>query len=205
MSDSERQNTTVSMEAHLLKPYFQSETNQNSKCSVVYAKEINITHHDVLRKNVLLGCLLGCLEHAFLSGASLTFQQIWIESPWYYPHFKSSLRLKRSNYENIPGAAYWVKECLQNYCSVPWCLDKYKPHIIPGDNRSLDDRGILDIKRLLEFGETEGSHDGETLAILAENVLVQLSLDAKFISITGDTTNNNETMTTEFMILCWAG
>lgn len=60
----------------------------------------------------------------------------------------------------------------------------------------------MDIKRLLEFGETEGSHDGETLAILAENVLVQLSLDAKFISSTGDTTNNNETMTTEFMILC---
>jgi hypothetical protein len=52
-------------------------------------------------------------------------------------------------------------------------------------------------ERVLEFTELQGTHSGENLANTVENILVELSLEHKLISITGDNATNNEAMASE--------
>ncbi|KAJ5084978.1 hypothetical protein N7532_009749 [Penicillium argentinense] len=52
-------------------------------------------------------------------------------------------------------------------------------------------------EKLLEFAELQGIHSGENLAIAVENMLIELSLKDKLISITGDNASNNEAMASE--------
>jgi hypothetical protein len=50
---------------------------------------------------------------------------------------------------------------------------------------------------VLEFTELQGTHSGENLANAVENMLVELNLEHKLISITGDNAGNNEAMASE--------
>jgi hypothetical protein len=52
-------------------------------------------------------------------------------------------------------------------------------------------------ERLLEFAELQGIHSGENLAGVVENMLIELSLEDKLVSITGDNASNNEAMASE--------
>lgn len=52
-------------------------------------------------------------------------------------------------------------------------------------------------EKLLEFTELQGMHSGENPAIAVENMVIELSLEDKLISITGDNANNNESMAYE--------
>jgi hypothetical protein len=52
-------------------------------------------------------------------------------------------------------------------------------------------------ERLLEFTELQGIHSGENLAIAVENMLIELGIEDKLISITGDNASNNESMASE--------
>lgn len=51
--------------------------------------------------------------------------------------------------------------------------------------------------RLLEFVEVDSSHDGGTFAMLVENILAELEIGPKLISITDDNASNNESMATQ--------
>lgn len=49
-------------------------------------------------------------------------------------------------------------------------------------------------EKVLEFTELRGPHSGEDLAAAVEGLLVELNLDRKLLSITGDKASNNERM-----------
>ncbi|KAK9312050.1 hypothetical protein V1524DRAFT_466634, partial [Lipomyces starkeyi] len=52
-------------------------------------------------------------------------------------------------------------------------------------------------ERLLEFKEIEGAHTGENLAEMVENLLIELDLEYKLLTITADNASNNETLVSE--------
>jgi hypothetical protein len=49
-------------------------------------------------------------------------------------------------------------------------------------------------ENVLDFKELNGSHRGENLAAAVEATLMELELERKLITITGDNASNNETM-----------
>ncbi|KAJ5288432.1 hypothetical protein N7508_011207 [Penicillium antarcticum] len=55
-------------------------------------------------------------------------------------------------------------------------------------------------ERLLEFAELQGIHSGENLSIAVENMLIELGLEDKLSSITGDNASNNEAMASELFL-----
>ncbi|KAK9364536.1 ribonuclease H-like domain-containing protein, partial [Lipomyces kononenkoae] len=52
-------------------------------------------------------------------------------------------------------------------------------------------------EEVLEFKELEGPHSGANLADTVEELLIELDLEHKLISITGDNATNNERMASE--------
>jgi hypothetical protein len=52
-------------------------------------------------------------------------------------------------------------------------------------------------EKVLEFAELHGAHSGENLATAVETTLIELGLEHKLITITGDNASNNETMASE--------
>jgi hypothetical protein len=52
-------------------------------------------------------------------------------------------------------------------------------------------------EKVLEFTELHGAHSGENLVTAVETTLIELGLEQKLISITGDNASNNETMASE--------
>ena len=49
-------------------------------------------------------------------------------------------------------------------------------------------------EKVLEFKELHGPHSGENLAAAVESLLIELGLEQKLLSITGDNASNNERM-----------
>lgn len=49
-------------------------------------------------------------------------------------------------------------------------------------------------ERVLEFSEIQGEHTGENLAESVENMLVELNIESKLLSITADNASNNEAL-----------
>jgi hypothetical protein len=204
-SDSQRQNTTSNMKTHLAKHDIYAPTSnvqpakkQPDIRSFLDGKE-NLTHQEVLERNVIRWVVTDM--NAFTTVESPEFQQIFRDIPGIEPPFTSRHTLRDRIVQEFYTQRAELKSELALTCRTialsldVWTSQNHLP--ILGIIGHWLTEGFEYQERLLEFTELQGTHSGENLASAVENMLIELNLEHKLISITGDNASNNEAMASE--------
>ncbi|KAJ5742343.1 hypothetical protein N7533_011752 [Penicillium manginii] len=204
-SDSQRQNTTSNMKTHLVKHgiYCPTSSIQPAKKgpdirSFMGGKQ-SLTHQEVLERNTIRWIVTDM--KAFATVESPEFQQMFRDIPGIEPPFTSRHTLRDRIMQEFAIQRTNLKNELTLTCKTIalsldiWTSQNHLPILGIIGHWLTDEFEYRE--RLLEFAELQGSHSGENLAIAVENMLIELSLEDKLISITGDNASNNEAMASE--------
>jgi hypothetical protein len=204
-SDSQRQTTTSNMKTHLAKHGIYPPTSdvQSAKKrpdirSFMGGKE-SLTHQEVLERNIIRWVVTDM--KAFTTVESPEFQKIFRDIPGVEPPFTSRHTFRDRIVQEFYTQRTELKNELAFTCkTIALSLDVWT------SQNHLPILGVIGHwlteefeyrERVLEFTELQGAHSGENLASAVENMLVELSLEHKLISITGDNASNNEAMASE--------
>ncbi|KAJ6038636.1 hypothetical protein N7460_007353 [Penicillium canescens] len=204
-SDSQRQNTTSNMKTHLAKHgiYCPTSSIQPAKKgpdirSFMGGKQ-SLTHQEVLERNAIRWIVTDM--KAFTTVESPEFQQMFRDIPGIEPPFTSRHTLRDRIMQEFAIQRTNLKNELTLTCKTIalsldiWTSQNHLPILGIIGHWLTDEFEYRE--RLLEFTELQGVHSGENLAIAVENMLTELSLEDKLISITGDNASNNEAMASE--------
>ncbi|KAJ6125923.1 hypothetical protein N7471_010416 [Penicillium samsonianum] len=204
-SGSQRQNTTSNMKTHLAKHdiYCPTSSIQPAKKgpdirSFMGGKQ-SLTHQEVLERNAIRWIVTDM--KAFTTVESPEFQQMFRDIPGIEPPFTSRHTLRDRIMQEFAIQRTNLKNELTLTCKTIalsldiWTSQNHLPILGIIGHWLTDEFEYRE--RLLEFTELQGIHSGENLAIAVENMLIELSLEEKLISITGDNASNNEAMASE--------
>jgi hypothetical protein len=204
-SDSQRQNTTSNMRTHLAKHgiYCPTSSIQPAKKgpdirSFMDGKQ-SLTHQEVLEKNTIRWIVTDM--KAFTTVESPEFQQMFRDIPGIEFPFNSRHTLRDRIMQGFAIQRTNLKTELTLTCKTIalsldiWTSQNHLPVLGIIGHWLTDEFEYRE--RLLEFVELQGIHSGENLATAVENMLMELSLEDKLISITGDNASNNEAMASE--------
>ncbi|KAJ6061220.1 hypothetical protein N7444_001916 [Penicillium canescens] len=202
---SQRQNTTSNMKTHLAKHgiYCPTSSIQPAKKgpdirSFMGGKQ-SLTHQEVLERNAIRRIVTDM--KAFTTVKSPEFQQMFRDIPGIEPPFTSRHTLRDRIMQEFAIQRTNLKNELTLTCKTIalslyiWTSQNHLPILGIIGHWLTDEFEYRE--RLLEFTELQGVHSGENLAIAVENMLTELSLEDKLISITGDNASNNEAMASE--------
>ncbi|KAK9369639.1 hypothetical protein V1509DRAFT_618662, partial [Lipomyces kononenkoae] len=205
--DSLRQNSTSNMKTHLAKHSIyppesegrnKGEKEQTSVVSLWEKKE-KLTHQQLLEKNLIRWIVAE--KQAFTTIESATFQQIFRDIPGIALPFSSRHTLRRRLKDDFDMQRLKLKEELSRTCrTIALSLDVWtsRNHLpIIGMIGHWVTNEFEYRERVLDFKEIYGTHSGENLADAVETTLVELGLERKLITITGDNASNNETLASE--------
>jgi hypothetical protein len=134
----------------------------------------------------------------FIAVETTSFQKIFEDIPGIDPPFQSATTYKRYIENEFVKYRSIVKQELAETCqSIALSLDawtsKNQLSIIAVIGHWLTSKFEYK-ERVLEFSEIQGDHTGENLAESVENMLIELSLEFKLLTITADNASNNETL-----------
>jgi hypothetical protein len=206
-SDSLRQTSTSNMKNHLAKHsiYPPSVTNLDSGkkpqlniLSFMGRKE-SLTHQEILERNLLRWIITE--KQAFTTIEAPTFQQIFQDIRGIALPFSSRHTLRQRIMDDFTVQRAQLKEELATTCKTislsldVWTSKNHLP-IIGIIGHWLTEEFDYQ-EKVLEFAELHGAHSGENLATAVETTLIELGLEHKLITITGDNASNNETMASE--------
>jgi hypothetical protein len=209
-TDSKRQSSTSNLTLHLLRKHsiyppgtLVPEPVKKSKGTLpsLWGKreEENLTCQQQLEKDILRWIVVD--KQPFTTIESPEFRQIFLNIPGIALPFTSRHTLRQRLMDDFDLQRAQLKEELKVTCkTIALSLDIWtsKNHLpilgIIGHwlTESFDYR-----ERVLEFKELLGPHSGENLAAAVEEMLTELNLERKLITITGDNASNNERMVSE--------
>jgi hypothetical protein len=206
-TDSARQTSTSNMARHLEKhsiyapdsnPGASGAKKQPSIATFFKGKQ-NLTVQQLLERNLLRWIVTE--KQAFTTIESPAFQQIFCDIPGITLPLSSRHTVRQRLVEDFTTQRLKLREELDSTCkTIALSLDIWtsKNHLpilgIIGHwlTEDFDYR-----ERVLEFTELRGLHSGENLAAAVKEMLVELGLQSKLITITGDNARNNEVMASE--------
>lgn len=205
-SDSLRQTSTTNMQRHLEKhsifPPSQSNTHSKSKEPNILnllTNQETLSVQQRLEKNLIQWVIQD--KQAFTVIESSAFQQIFEDIPGISLPFLSRSTLRRRLIERFDLQRSQLKEDLAKTCkTIAFSLDIWT------SQNHLPILGIIGHwltedfeyrEETLEFCELYGTHSGENIAAAIHKTLVELNLESKLITITGDNASNNEVMVSE--------
>jgi hypothetical protein len=208
-TDSSRQTSTSNMKNHLAKHSIYPPSGTDSDALVEKKKQPdiwsfmsgkgNLGHQQVLEKNLLHWIVSE--KQAFTTIESPTFRQIFQDISGIALPFSSRHTLRQRLMDDFNVQRLQLKEELATTCkTIGLSLDVWtsKNHLpIIGIIGHWLTEEFEYREKVLEFTELHGAHSGENLATAVESTLIELGLEQKLISITGDNASNNETMASE--------
>ncbi|KAJ5082681.1 hypothetical protein N7532_011724 [Penicillium argentinense] len=203
-TDSKRQTSTTNIRLHLKEKHGilppngpeQVITTPKSTLLSLWGSKANITIQQILEKNLLRWVVSS--KQPFTVIESPDFQQLFKDIPGVSLPFSSRHTLRQRLLEDFDQQRANLKEELAATCkTIALSLDVWtsKNHLpilgVIGHwlTEEFDYR-----ERVLEFTELHGPHSGENLATAIETLLIELNLEHKLLSITGDNARNNERM-----------
>lgn len=204
-SDSQRQNTTSNMRTHLAKNGIDcpissiQPAKKGPDIRSFMGGNQSLTHQEVLERNAIHWIVTDM--KAFTTVESPEFQQMFRDIPGIEPPFTSRHILRDRIMQEFAIQRTNLKNELTLTCKTIalsldiWTSQNHLPILGIIGHWLTDDFEYRE--RLLEFAELQGIHSGENLAITVENMLIELGLEDKLISITGDNASNNEAMASE--------
>ncbi|KAJ5300165.1 hypothetical protein N7508_007408 [Penicillium antarcticum] len=204
-SDSQRQNTTSNMKTHLAKHDIYCPTSsieppkKGPDIRIFMGGKQSLTHQEVLARNAIRWIVAD--KKAFTTVESPEFQQLFRDIPGIEPPFTSRHTLRDRIMQGFGIQRKNLKNELALTCKTIalsldiWTSQNHLPILGVIGHWLTDEFEYRE--RLLEFAELQGIHSGENLSIAVENMLIELGLEDKLISITGDNASNNEAMASE--------
>lgn len=173
-------------------------TKQRSIASI-FRNKVEPDVRDLLERNLLRWIVRD--DIAFTAIESPAFQQIFTDLPDVPLPFSSSRTIARRIDSDFDLCQAQLVDELARTCStIALSLDVWT---------SKNHKSILGVighwltpnfeyrERVPEFSEISGSHSGENMAELLRNMLSELQLEDKLLTITADNASNNETLASE--------
>ncbi|KAK9366127.1 ribonuclease H-like domain-containing protein [Lipomyces kononenkoae] len=206
-TDSARQTSTSNMARHLEKhsiyapdsnPGASDRKKQPSIADIFKGKQ-KLTVQQLLERNLLRWIVTE--KQAFTTIEAPAFKQIFCDIPGITLPLSSRHTVRQRLVEDFTKQRLQLREELGSTCkTIALSLDIWtsKNHIpILGIIGHWLTEDFEYRERVLEFTELRGIHSGENLAAAVEEMLVELGLQSKLITITGDNARNNEVMVSE--------
>jgi hypothetical protein len=200
-TDSKRQTSTTNIRLHLkekhgiLPPGITDLATGTPKSTIVslWGNKGKLTVQELLEKNLLRWVTSS--KQPFTVLESPAFQQIFKDIPGATLPFTSRHTLRQRLLEDFDLQRTTLKEELAATCqTIALSLDVWtsKNHIpILGIVGHWLTEDFVYREKVLEFTELHGPHSGENLAAAVEILLIELNLEHKLLSITGDNASNN--------------
>lgn len=205
-TDSKRQSSTSNLVLHLLRkhPIYppglsnpEPVKNPKETLSGLWGKrEENLTCQQQLEKDILHWVVAD--KQPFTTIESPAFRQIFFNIPGVALPFTSRHTLRQRLMDDFNVQRAQLKEELRVSCKTIalsldiWTSKNHLPILGIIGHWFTDCFGYQE--KVLEFKELLGPHSGENLAVAVEEMLVELGLEYKLITITGDNASNNERM-----------
>jgi hypothetical protein len=207
-SDSKRHSSTTNITGHLEKkhsiypPHTSTpETNKMQTKTTLLSlwgqkEKENLTHQQLLEKNILNWIITN--KQAFTEIESPSFQQIFLDIPGIALPFKTRQTLRQRLVDKFDFQRTRLKEELAATCKTIalsldiWTSKNQLPILAILGHWLTEDFEYQE--RTLEFIELYGPHSGENLAAAVGAMLLELNLEHKLLTITGDNATNNEQM-----------
>lgn len=205
-TDSKRQGSTSNLTLHLLRKHSiyppgvsvpgLVKNTKGTLPSLWGKREENLTCQQQLEKDILHWVVVD--KQPFTTIESPAFQQIFLNIPGIALPFTSRHTLRQRLMDDFNVQRAQLKEELRASCKTLalsldiWTSKNHLPILgIIGHwlTESFDYQ-----EKVLEFKELSGPHSGENLAAAVEDMLMELGLEQKLITITGDNASNNERM-----------
>jgi hypothetical protein len=162
----------------------------------LWGSKANLTIQETLEKNLLHWVVSS--KQPFSVVESLDFRQIFNDIPGVSLPFLSRHTLRQRLLQDFNQQRGILKEELMATCkTIALSLDVWtsKNHLpILGVIGHWFTEEFEYRERVLDFIELDGPHTGENLAGAIEELLLELKITHKLLSITGDNASNNETM-----------
>lgn len=209
-TDSARATSTTNMKAHLAKHNIsekvgerdrdrESCTTKQPSITSIFRNRVEQDVRDLLERNILRWIVRD--DIAFTAIESPAFQQIFTDLPDVPLPFSSSRTIaRRIDSDFNQCRAQLIDELVKTCSTIALSLDVWT---------SKNHKSILGVighwltptfeyrERVLEFSEITGSHSGENMAELLQNMLSELQLEDKLLTITADNASNNEALASE--------
>jgi hypothetical protein len=203
-TDSKRQTSTTNIRLHLKEKHGIVPPNdfdsiiapRKSPLLSLWGSKATLTIQEALEKNILRWVVTS--KQPFTVIESPDFQQLFKDIPGISLPFSSRHTLRQRLLEDFDQYRVKLKEELAATCKTialsldVWTSKNHLPILGVIGHWLTEDFGYRE--RVLEFTELHGPHSGENLATAIEELLVELDLKHKLLSITGDNASNNERM-----------
>ena len=205
-TDSKRHGSTTNIRHHLKEKHGVLPPNVSipdpaSKLNLItlWGRKAKLTTQQTLEKNLLRWVISS--KQPFTVIESPAFQQLLKDIPGVSLPFTSRHTLRERLLGDFNLQRVMLKNELATTCqTIALSLDVWtsKNHIpILGVIGHWLTEEFEYREKVLEFKELRGPHSGENLAAAIQALLIELNLERKLLSITGDNASNNERMAVE--------